>query len=394
MIIKKLFLLFVCVLFLAAPALATDYYPCTALTGGGTGALDAIDGSGLESGDVAFVTTSAALYSYRVDATSGAAESSPDVISPDDNAGTKRWLLVGVYGATFQGADGVQITGFSNDTDLSDDSATEGITEHAAYTYITNQIAGVAAISNFAGYAERTSFAFKDTDEIYINPGRYHHDGTSEQMVYWDSQLTFQFGAGGSNASSSALAASDWFYLYIDDSAVVTLGAALLTDAEFVAVTTAPTWSNAKHGFYNGNDRCVGAFLTNASSQIIEFFHDGGELFHYADMVIIGSMSNTSWTDLDLSSNVPAFSTKAQATFYVYGDTVGGEGDGYWRTNGQTGTTGHWVGVGRAVSTYLYKSINTTQVITDSSQVIEWKVSDNDATIQCRLSGYYFPRGM
>ena len=76
--------------------MAINFYPATALTGGGSDALDAIDGAVLADGDAAFVVTSTACYIYSLNATSGAAESSPDVISPDANAGTKRWILVEV----------------------------------------------------------------------------------------------------------------------------------------------------------------------------------------------------------------------------------------------------------------------------------------------------------
>jgi len=77
-----------------------DYYkyPCIALTGGGDGSLDAIDGSLLKDGDAAYVDIPATKkhYTYTLDADSGASEISPEVISPDSNAGTKRWILLEV----------------------------------------------------------------------------------------------------------------------------------------------------------------------------------------------------------------------------------------------------------------------------------------------------------
>ncbi|MHB8772955.1 MAG: hypothetical protein ACYC7J_18325 [Syntrophales bacterium] len=70
----------------------------TALTGGGASALDGIDGAGLLDGELAFTTVSSVLYVHLLDDDSGAAESSPNVISPDTNAGNKRWILQGSYG--------------------------------------------------------------------------------------------------------------------------------------------------------------------------------------------------------------------------------------------------------------------------------------------------------
>lgn len=64
-----------------------------ALTGGGTGALDKIDGNLLTDGDAATVILDSGAYHYHLDATSGEAENSPYVIAPDTNAGTKRWIL-------------------------------------------------------------------------------------------------------------------------------------------------------------------------------------------------------------------------------------------------------------------------------------------------------------
>lgn len=74
----------------------SNLYGATALTGGGTKALDGstyYDGDDLVDGDGAIVITSSSVYAFHLDAASGAAENSPLVISPDANAGTKRWLL-------------------------------------------------------------------------------------------------------------------------------------------------------------------------------------------------------------------------------------------------------------------------------------------------------------
>ncbi len=73
--------------------MANNFYPAILLTGGASGALDAIDGAGLTDLDAAIVQTDGAVYFYHLDATSGAAEDSPNIIAPDDNPGTKRWVL-------------------------------------------------------------------------------------------------------------------------------------------------------------------------------------------------------------------------------------------------------------------------------------------------------------
>lgn len=74
--------------------MATRYWHRTSLTGGTDGSLDNINGALLSDGDKAYVATTSAFYVYSLNASSGAAESSPERISPDTNAGNKRWELV------------------------------------------------------------------------------------------------------------------------------------------------------------------------------------------------------------------------------------------------------------------------------------------------------------
>lgn len=74
-----------------------NFYGAISLTGGGTGALDAIDGSLLVDGDGAVVITSSHVYFYHLNATHGGSESSPEVIVMDNNAGDKRWVLGEVH---------------------------------------------------------------------------------------------------------------------------------------------------------------------------------------------------------------------------------------------------------------------------------------------------------
>lgn len=76
--------------------MANNFYVATVLTGGGTGALDAIDGADLNDLDAAFVQTFGTVYFYTLDDDSNATENSPNIIKPDSNAGTKRWVIQNV----------------------------------------------------------------------------------------------------------------------------------------------------------------------------------------------------------------------------------------------------------------------------------------------------------
>ena len=78
---------------------ANKFYPATALTGGGTGALDKLSVASLSDGDAAIVilendgTYGNAVFIYAFDATSTTAESSPEYIRPDDYDTAGVWEL-------------------------------------------------------------------------------------------------------------------------------------------------------------------------------------------------------------------------------------------------------------------------------------------------------------
>ncbi len=74
--------------------MAKNFWGALSLTGGVDGSLDYINGAVLTDQDGALVITAAGTYSYILDDDLGGAESSPDIITPDANAGTKRWVLV------------------------------------------------------------------------------------------------------------------------------------------------------------------------------------------------------------------------------------------------------------------------------------------------------------
>ena len=90
-------------------------YAFNALTGGGTGALDSIDGAGLNNGDMAIVITKdddanypSQRFQYTLDAdcttpVNQCTASVPDVITLVTNAGNKRWILTGAISTEIEG---------------------------------------------------------------------------------------------------------------------------------------------------------------------------------------------------------------------------------------------------------------------------------------------------
>lgn len=98
----------------------TTVYTRSGLIGGGAGDLDTIDAAGLNGGDLAFVSASNIFYIYILDASSGATESSPTIITPHGTPGNKRWVLHGVYAGSFTTAasDGSNYLQVANNTSL------------------------------------------------------------------------------------------------------------------------------------------------------------------------------------------------------------------------------------------------------------------------------------
>ena len=244
------------------------------------------------------------------------------------------------------------------------------------------------------GHVARSLFTWGSATTIKIGPGVYHLSGTTNALVWINTEMTFTVGSGGSNASSSNASASAFHYIYIDDSAVETLiaGAApALTNSESLNSTTAPTWSASKHGLYNSSDRCIGAIYFNSSSQVDEFFHSG-DYFSYNTRFpdLPATDIDTTWTDVTLS--LPAFVRRAEFTFQ--NDDGGAEGWSKWRTNGAAATVdGKYISRSSAAETPEVWTVHT--VIVDSNLKIEIK---NDASNAAELAGYtngwYFPEGM
>ena len=245
----------------------------------------------------------------------------------------------------------------------------------------------------FFGYAERSSFAYSDADTLLIDPGSYHHSGTSEQIVYWNSQITFNLGtSSGSNADNTVLGNDEWHYIYLDDSAIVTQGSPLLDADCFLNSTTVPTYSNAKHGWYNGDDRCIFAIRTNGSAQMLEFYHDGKDFIEYDAQIEIseGTLTpNSSWVTGTFI--VPDFGDgqRVLCTFKIgttATDLV------YYRKKGSSNATGNLIG--EIVNSTAQRTINTRSVTIDGSQQIEVTVSNATDTINAYANGWYLPRGM
>jgi hypothetical protein len=155
--------------------MATKFYGAIDLIGGGTGALDAIDGTGLNDKDGAFVLdyANSALYFYWLDDDSGAADDGITVIAPDTNAGNKRWLLT-----TLQSAQWAGLRSFLDSTNMA--TALSGIglnVEHAWFP------AGAMSPTDTNGCADLTTYEYATND---IQRAYLAFDDTTEEYACFD----------------------------------------------------------------------------------------------------------------------------------------------------------------------------------------------------------------
>jgi|2_EtaG_2_1085320.scaffolds.fasta_scaffold26030_2 hypothetical protein len=254
------------------------------------------------------------------------------------------------------------------------------------------------------GYVSRAAIEYSSTTQILIGAGEYEvDDGTTPKNYYWDSQLTFTIGSGGSNASSSDAGTSQWQYLYIDDSSI---SASPLVAASFLNSTTAPAYSQTKHGWYNGSDRCIFAFYIDSSGNIDKYYHSGSDYVSLDDdytELAYGTATIGSWTPVSLT-RVPSFSSEAELSWRLKSD--GPEKDSCywkWRTTGSSTSNGHLLGVTEGgggayddehVSANVRSYVATS--ITDTSKSVEYYATstDTDHKIEINSNGFYLPGGM
>jgi len=96
--------------------MANNFMSANKLTGGTAGCLDDIDHNNLADGDVSAVIDASndKVYFYRYNASSAAAESSPDTINPDSHAAENgRWILAAIQSCSSYLRDIMQQTAIS-----------------------------------------------------------------------------------------------------------------------------------------------------------------------------------------------------------------------------------------------------------------------------------------
>jgi hypothetical protein len=224
----------------------------------------------------------------------------------------------------------------------------------------------------------------------------YEHNGTTRQCCYWNSALTFVLGAAGSNAASSALGTSQWQYIYIDDSAVVTLGTNLLTAVELLNSTTAPTYSVTKQGLYNGLDRCIFFVYVNAAGEVTEFYHDGTDYLR-----IVGMPANTNTSLTSSFANSPAIvypssvCLSVNCLVLVFATVAGAYATVYMRPGGSSSAAGDYLGIVDNTGNYAALTL-IMRLVPDGSGYVQFlgNTVSGVVSVAARPLGYYLREGL
>lgn len=231
--------------------------------------------------------------------------------------------------------------------------------------------------SQFTYNGDTTAYTIKASGGVYI---------VKDKIARWNSELT-------TNAISSPVA-DTFYYLYLDYSAITS--ETLITNAELIWSTTAPTKSEIYKGHYNGDDLCIFALQTDITpSNIREFLHDGGDFLFYCDVRYDFNLQDfDTWTEVTLS--IPEFARRANCTFEtvaVYGESINYKLR--WRPKGVTANYIRNLSEVDYDHTAFISVFQVVDVITDSNQKIEISfngVGDHEASVT--TNGWYFPQGM
>lgn len=282
---------------------------------------------------------------------------------------------------------GSDITVIKDEDDQQSDSAVALLTQQSAKAY-TDKAGQVRAKFTYNGGA--TAFTYK------VGSARYWHVGTRSQWVYWDAELT--------PAALAAPGANVWGYLYIDDSAVVTADTNLLTATELLWSTTAPTYSNAKGGWYNGDDKCVFMAPSNAANNNFKIqWHEGGNLMQHDGSIEIRAaaeldgVAGSGWETVTATVGAPLLDDiRIQCGVRLYYSNGSGQ---LWVRHGSSSGTGIFVcaeaGVGDIAGTVFDILANVNAGALEFSAENSFAgAADDDMGAQIWANGWYFPRGM
>ena len=294
----------------------------TALVGGVNTAVDGIDGDDLLDGDICHAFVSNVLYAYLLDDDSGAAESSPDIISPDANAGDKRWILQNAYGLAAKAASGANAD-ITSMTGLDDGGIPLAKVDGAAASGANADITSMTGLNDDGIPVYKTALSMSDlygcelsngTDsdhDIDISAGQRRDTANGYNLVLaatLTKQIDAAFAAGDDAGGmfTGSVANSTWYHVHLirkDSDGTI--------DAGF---DTSSTAANIPAGYTAY--RRLGSVLTDGSANILAFIQTGNE-FQWTTPILDINDENTVTTRVTAAiSSPPSFKCLAKINGY------------------------------------------------------------------------------
>jgi hypothetical protein len=237
-------------------------------------------------------------------------------------------------------------------------------------------------VSFLTGRLSRSQFTYVDADTITVGGGAYDVNGTWAEIT--TPITTVAHGLTGSFTPGFA-------YLYIDYSDIPSDG--ILLQATLDWLSTKPSWSDAKRGWYSGNDRCIFACYVDGSDEIYEFVHSG-DLVQYG--LFIEDLDGTLTTSYAAQAlTIPDFGAmKAPVLFSGQYVDQGGALQYGAADASNPGAKTHEVLMIKTDDA-ARTEMNMVTVVTDASQQIQLCESGaSNNTYIVNTMGFYLPQGM
>jgi hypothetical protein len=244
----------------------------------------------------------------------------------------------------------------------------------------------VTSLTRRKGEIQRPWFQYINSATFRVHAGLYDLDAKGT-YVSWDTYLDWTI--SGSNG---------WRYLYLDYSSI---SGTTVTATDFTETSTVPTYTESKHGWYNGNDRCIFAFYVSGGA-LTPFYNDGSTHVEYRDDQDNGEVASSNYVTVTIPPlgavggrevfgeftfklHAPVNATSS-SDFYVTAAEGSGHFIGRVESDGGSSDNAHLSGNKRIV---VYKSGASTM------QVYITK-SGGSAGNTCRVftNGFFLPQGM
>ena len=169
----------------------------------------------------------------------------------------------------------------------------------------------------------------------------------------------------------------------------------------FIESGTVPTYSESKHGWYNGDDRCIFAFYVSGGA-LTPFYHDGSTYVEYRDDVDNGQISSSNYVTVTIPplGTVGGREVFGEFTFKLHSDVGATSGSDFYVT--AASGSGHFLGKvesdgGSQDNAHLSANKRVVTYKSGSSTMQVYVVkSGGSAGNTCRVftNGFYLPRGM